>query len=286
MRLLKRCALAAALLYATLLAFAFFAQRSLLYSPSHDDQLGRGNALFQPWHSLQGEFLGYLHGEQSHPRRVVVFFHGIGGEALNWSWYARLVPADELLVLAEYPGYGARAGSPAQRTIFASAVRLVDDVKAHWRAPITIVGESLGSSVACYVASRRGIDRMALVSPFSSVLDVAVGLLPFLPVRLLLTDRFPSAHYVTSVEVPLFMIHGSKDRIVPTRLARKLYSIYAGKQKTYVELPGVDHVTINHALLYAAAAQGYRDFLAGTDLETVATGLNPSVLPVRAERQQ
>jgi len=272
MRFLKRCALAAVLLYAILLAFAFFAQRSLLYGPSHDDLLGRGNALFQPWRSYQGEFLGYLRGEQTHPRRIVVFFHGIGGEALNWSWYSRIVPADELLVLAEYPGYGARAGSPAQGTIFASAIHLVDDVKARWQAPLTIVGESLGSSVACYVASRRSIDRMALVSPFSSVLDVAVGLVPFLPVKLLLTDRFPSTRYVTTVDVPLFVIHGSKDRIVPTHLARKLYSMYAGKQKTYVEVPGVNHVTINHALLYATAAQGYRDFLTGTNLETTATG--------------
>lgn len=250
--------------YVSVAAAAYFGQGYIQYNPSHRDARGLGIRPYLPWRDENGNFLGYIRPSEN-PKRVIVFFHGMGGEALNWAWYSKIIPDDNLLVLAEYPGYGAKSGQPSESTLFHSSEVLLDRIQERWPLPITVVGESLGSGVACYVASRRPVDRLALVSPFTSVVDVAKSFAPFLPVGVMLKDKFQSVNYLKSMQIPLHVLHGSNDKVVPVGLGRQLYLAYPGVQKKFTELRGFNHFSINTALVNSPLAEPFRQFMIGQD---------------------
>ncbi|MGE0173323.1 MAG: alpha/beta hydrolase [Oligoflexales bacterium] len=252
-----------AISYLSLTTAAYFGQGLLQYQPTRNDPKGLGRGPWKPWRDISGDFLGYVKQSGNTVKKVVVFFHGMGGEALNWAWYSKLVPDDVVFVLAEYPGYGAKSGSPSQESIFHAADVLLDHVLKTWGAPITVAGESLGSAVACYVAARRPVARVALVSPFTSVVDVAKGWAPFLPIGPLVRDRFATVNFMDEIKQPLFLVHGDLDKVVPIKLGRELFRLYRGSQKRFLELSGFDHFTVNRAIAFSPLASEYREFLGG-----------------------
>jgi surfactin synthase thioesterase subunit len=246
--------------YMSVASGAYYGQRYLLYQPTHEDRDGKGRGPWQPFKDEDGKFIGYVK-PIAKPRHVVIFYHGMGGEALNWHWYSKIVPDDVLIVLAEYPGYGARAGSPSQRSIYGSSLEIFDEVQKRWPLPTTIAGESLGSSVACYVASKRQAAKLALVSPFTSAVDVAQTHLPILPVRDMMKDQYPSLSLVASLNIPLHLIHGNDDEVVPIWMGRKLFNAYKGLEKTFTIVTGRDHYSINTAIVHSKKAAAFRNFI-------------------------
>lgn len=247
--------------YVGILAWIYLSQRSMQYFPSHRDADGRGNDGFKPWKDAQGKFLGYVR-EATRPVRVILFFHGNGGEAIDRDWLSEIVPPNAVLLLAEYPGYGARAGKTTQAAVLQSAEEQVAEIRRAWgEIPLTVVGESLGTGVACFVASKYAVDRLALISPFSSLADAAAFHFPYLPVRLLLKDDYPSETYLRTAKAPLRIVHGTQDNIVPLALGKRLFASYTGGEKKFSEIPGVGHNDMAIAILHSPFADDFREFL-------------------------
>lgn len=251
-------------LAAIALAAAAAFQRQLQYFPSRTDSEGKGNAIFRPWRDAAGIFWGYVR-ESSAPRRVVLFFHGNGGEALDRSWVGQWLEDPALaIVLVEYPGYGAKGGTPTEETLYRDAEMAFDRAKREWIGlPITVVGESLGSAVAAYLSAKRPVDRLALIAPLSSAVDVGQKHYPYLPVRWLLIDRFPASEHVRTAQAPLFVVHGSQDEVVPLELGKRVFEAYPSSQKTFLELPGTGHNDIANAILAAPSAKAFKAFVSG-----------------------
>lgn len=247
-------------LYLLLLFAVFFGQRRLQYFPSRVDTAGRGNSLFTPWRSEAGDFLGYARIPSGTARKTLLFFHGNGGEALDRSWIADLASTDYVILLVEYPGYGASPGNATEPTIFTRALQSFDEARRRFNLPVVVLGESLGTGVASHVASLREIDRLALISPFTSALDIGAAAYPFLPVRWLMKDHFDSVTCLKKVKAPLHIVHGSADQVVPRTFGRKLYDGYEGEEKYFTELPGVGHNDIWMALA-TRNAERFRDFI-------------------------
>lgn len=239
-------------------------QRRLIYFPSHEDAAGKGNQAFRPLSNAQGEFVGYFR-EAPAPSRIVLAFHGNGGEAIHRDWIGAFIPTEDVtVVLAEYPGYGARHGEPSEGAIEAAALEIYDLVTARWQLPVTVLGESLGTGVASFVAAERPIDRLALISPFTSLVDAAKTHYPFLPVGLLLRDLFDSERRLKGVSVPLHVIHGTSDEVVPFALGQRLLQGYPGTNKALTELPGVGHNDIARPIVQSDLAEDFRSFVVGT----------------------
>ncbi|MCB9254535.1 MAG: alpha/beta hydrolase [Bdellovibrionaceae bacterium] len=251
------------LIYGALVMVASITQRNLQYFPTHVDRKGAGNSTFRPWRDVAGQFWGYIRPSED-PKRVVIFFHGNGGEALGRNWLDELIPDTRvLLLLAEYPGFGARAGDPSEALIFQEAELLFDTVRQKWALlPITIVGESLGSGPASYIANKRDIDRLALISPFSSAVDVGQFHYPYLPVRWIMKDRYENMRYLAATPVPLHIVQGESDEVVPIQFGEKLFEAYTGP-KTFTRLPGYGHNDIVPALIKGEKTKAFRDFLVG-----------------------
>jgi uncharacterized protein len=254
-----------ALVYGGFLIVAFFLQRRLQYFPTHRDLEGKGDDLFRPWRDRAGNFLGYVR-EGRAPTRVVMLFHGNGGEALDREWIAELAPDKDLvLILPEYPGYGGKTGSYSERSLYEAAEKAYDEAAAQWKLPITVIGESLGTGVATYLGAKRPVDRLALISAFSSLVEAAALHYRYLPVRWLLQDRYESFKHLAGLSTPLYLIHGTLDEIIPVGLARKLYEQYAGKTKKLTEVPGYGHNNIPSAIVDSPFADSFRRFVSGED---------------------
>ncbi|MFO7550870.1 MAG: alpha/beta fold hydrolase, partial [Haliea sp.] len=175
-------------------------QRSLIYYPQTQgldtalaavERLG-GSA----WEDRDGNWLGWYHSEPGATRRVLVM-HGNAGQALDRQYWASLFSGLEQsgpwdVYLLEYPGYGPRAGRPTEQTLRDAALQAMDQLQAQRREPVLLLGESLGSGVTAHVVAARPktVAGLILVTPFSSLVAAARHHLPFLPVSLLMRDRF------------------------------------------------------------------------------------------------
>jgi pimeloyl-ACP methyl ester carboxylesterase len=245
-RLLARFAFLSLLVYLGLAAFVFFNQRKYIYSPqlfSEQEALGHAQLQrFEPWRNPAGEIIGWKRlavGSTNHEQ--VLVFHGNGGSAL-----IRLPLGDEIQAVApfdiyvlEYPGYGSRPGTPSESGIFKAAAEGVELLKSH---PVYIVGESLGTGVASYIAGKypelvRGV---FLLAPYDELVSVAGVRMPYFPVRLMLLDRFRSTFHLRKYHGPVAVLLGGNDHIVPNRFGHRLYDKYQGPKKLW-EVPDADH---------------------------------------------
>ena len=120
------------------------------------------------------------------------------------------------------------------------------------------MGRSLGSGVAVYVASRRPVDRLVLVTAFDSLVNVARAHLRFLPVGLLMRDRYESASRAHEVKAPVLMVVAAEDEIVPRARSEALAAAFAPGQVQVRVLQGMTHNSVD---LVPAYFQSVREFL-------------------------
>ena len=142
-----------------------------------------------------------------------------------------------------YPGYGGSSGSPSQKAIFVASLALFDRVHAEHQN-VVVVGRSLGSGVAVWIARERPIARIILVTPFDSLADVASEQYRFLPVRWLLRDKFESWRYAPTVEAQTRIIVAENDELVPRFSTDRLRSRFQEGLVSYIVVPKVGHNTI------------------------------------------
>jgi uncharacterized protein len=225
-------------------------QRRLIYFPPNLtseqlDRLAQSSGL-ERWDDASGERLGLKRLASSQPAQGrVLILYGNGSCAAGCGHYAEAIqsiaPLDVFIL--EYPGYTDRPGIPSQDSLFRAAdeaLRVMDT-----NGPIYLVGESLGTGVASYLAGTSP-DRIAgvvLLAPYNCLTDVAQAHMRLLPVRWLLVDRFPSQDYLRHYRGPVGMLVAGRDPVVPERFGRRLYAQYNGPKKLW-EFPEGDHATV------------------------------------------
>ena len=157
---------------------------------------------------------------------VLVHFHGNGESVVDAEELAGLLAPDGVGVAAiEYPGYPRAAGSPSERSILAAAeagLRQLTGPMGIARDRLVLSGQSLGTGVAVELAARGWGRRLLLLSPFTSLPAVGARAFPFLPVRLLMLDRFDSEARAPGLKVPVLIIHGTEDEVVHFDLGKTL----------------------------------------------------------------
>jgi uncharacterized protein len=225
-------------------------QRRLLYfppnfRPEQVDQLAQ-SAKLERWNNLAGQAFGMkrLSPRQPAEGRVMIVY-GNGSCATGCAHYADVlqdVAALDVFIL-EYPGYADRPGSPSQKNLFRSADEAFSFLATN--GPVYLVGESLGSGVAAYLAGTHPeqVAGVALLGAYNRLVDVAQHHYPLLPVRLLLVDRFASEDYLHSYHGPVAVLVAGQDQVVPEKFGRRLYDGYAGRKRLW-EFPQGDHGTV------------------------------------------
>ena len=146
------------------------------------------------------------------------------------------------VLLMDYRGYGGNPGSPSEEGLAADALAATDALKELGFPPERTIyfGESLGSGVVAALQATRPPAGVVLRSPFTELADVGVHHYPLLPVRLLLRDRFPVRELLSSSKVPVTVIYGDRDSVVPSALSEQVADS-AGNLFERVVIEGADH---------------------------------------------
>ncbi len=203
--------LLAIFIYCLILLFFYIFQRKLLYHPTKakDVKIKRESFLID---GVEVETIFLDRGS----KRVVIYFGG-NGEAVEESAkdFESILKAWDIYFL-EYRGYGKSDGSPTEEKIFKDALFIYDTLKPKYNK-IALIGRSLGSGVASFLASKREIDRLVLVTPFDSIEAVAKEKYPFLPVSLMLKDKFDSLSRAKDIKSKTLIILAQNDRVIPKK---------------------------------------------------------------------
>lgn len=231
-------------------ALAMFQDR-LLYYPEKADVaalVAVAGERFAPWPAA-GDFRGLIAEPRGAARGTLVVFHGNAGHAGHRGFYGELVDGLGLrLILAEYPGYGPRAGELGEASLTADAAATVERARREFGAsgPLILFGESLGAGVAAAASARvghAGIAGIVLATPWDRLENVAAHHYPWLPrplLSLFLRDRYDSVAHLAGWTGPSAVIVAERDRIVPADSGRALFAALAGEKRLHT-VAGADH---------------------------------------------
>jgi pimeloyl-ACP methyl ester carboxylesterase len=235
----------ALIFYVGLCAALYIFQRHLIFVPP-SVRLGEPPA-GSIYRSLDVEVpgLGHLTAWRVPPVRpdlpTLVFFHGNASDRSDLYRAGEAIHARGWgLVLASYRGYSGNPGDPSE-------AGLIEDARATLAAlgplpgPILVWGHSLGTYVAAKMASEGRAAGLILESPYTSITTMAWARYPYVPVPWLISDPFDTTALIPSIQVPVLIIHGQDDPLIPIAMGRDLAN-RLGDRATFVTLDGVGHL--------------------------------------------
>jgi hypothetical protein len=240
--------------YGVLCAWLFFTQRAQIYFPTPVSAAPGAQTL---WLESQGERIRVWLVARPGPRALLYFGGNAEDVAGNVELFARAFP-DRSLYLVNYRGYGGSSGRPSEEGLVADALAAFDLAQQEHPA-VAVMGRSLGSGVAVQLASTRPVERLVLVTAYDSLVNVARGHFRWLPVWLLMRDRYDSASRAHRVKAPLLVVTAGEDEIIPRERSDVLAAALAPGQTRVIVVPGVGHNTLDLSPLYLEAV---REFLA------------------------
>lgn len=176
-------------------------------------------------------------------RMAVLVAPGNGGNRAGRAGFAELLKRRGFAVLLmDYRGYGGNPGSPSEDGLAYDALAAVDALEELGYPPDRTLyfGESLGTGVVAALQAERAPAGVVLRSPFPELADVGAAHYPWLPVRMLLRDRFPVLDHLRKSEVPVTVVYGDRDSVVPTELSERVAD-EAPALAERVVLKGADH---------------------------------------------
>ncbi len=248
--------------YLALAALMYVAQRALMYFPetfrTSPAEAGLAEAEEVMLDTPDGSRVIVWHVLARDGRPVWLYFHGNGG-ALRYrvDRFRELTAQGDGLVALSYRGYAGSTGRPTEAGLIEDARAAYDfAVKRYGAERIVLWGELLGSGVALALAAERPVARIVLEAPFLSAVDVAAGVYPFLPVRVLMKDQFRSDLRVAKVTAPVLVMHGDRDAVVPISSGQLLYKLITSP-KRFVRIAGGGHENLGR---FGAVAEA-RKFL-------------------------
>ncbi|MEE8370987.1 MAG: alpha/beta hydrolase [Sphingomonadales bacterium] len=233
--------------YLIIVVVMYLAQRQLMYFPDTQryDPAAAGLKDFSEIELTTGDGVELVawYKAAAGGRPTIVIFQGNAGNIANRVFKARAFSDRGFGVLMpNYRGYGGSGGKPTEEG-------LVEDGRTAMRylegegieaAEIILHGESLGSGVAVALATQFPVAALVLEAPYTSLPDVAASAYPWLPVRYLLKDRFDSLSRIGDLNMPLFVVNGTDDEVIPARLGRELFEA-ANQPKSMVSIQGAHH---------------------------------------------
>ena len=219
-------------IYFFILISTYLFQRNLLYHPGENNYFG--DQLTVPIEKVKIktqdniELMAWYHSKNLKDYKTILFLHGNAGSLENI--IHKINHFEDMNVnflLVSWRGFSGNEGKPTEKGLYQDAKSAVAWLKSKGISEndIIIYGESLGTGVATEIAQNKNFGGIILESPFTSMIAAGKDKYPFLPVRLLLKDKYESDKKINNIKSPILIMHGKVDNIVPFHMGRKMYEL-------------------------------------------------------------
>ena len=216
--------------YTLILIFVYINQRNLLYHPTENNYLNDKIKFNhdEVWIHTEKKIKlkSWLIKKDLEKYKTLIFFHGNAGNLLN-----RVHKLNELnkldinILIVSLRGFNGNSGKPTEKNLYYDAnlsIKWLNDLGVS-NDKIILYGESLGTGVAIELGQKNTFNSIILESPFTSIADAAKIYYPYLPINLLLKDRYDSIDKINNITIPVLIMHGMKDNIVPYEMGVELF---------------------------------------------------------------
>lgn len=248
MRIAKIVLAVVVIIYLAAVAAMYVMQRDLVFYPAFERVLPSDvgmNAIEEVTLTTPaGEQLYSWHAKADAGNPTILFFHG-SSDSISRRLGEYIQPLMERgygVFMLGYPGYGGSDGNPSEDAFIEAALLSYNYLRDSGidANNIVLYGESMGTAVAVQVAAKEDAKAMVLEAPMSSISEIGQILFPYLPMRMIITDSFMSTEYIADVNMPLLIIHGTADDVVPISNAQKLFDL-ANEPKIFHTIEGATH---------------------------------------------
>ena len=223
--------------YASVLILLFIFQRSLMYHPDENNYFGDKLEVdvekVKIVTSDNIDLLGWFHKKDIKKFKTIVYFHGNAGKLENRIHklnHFKDINVNFLII--SWRGFSGNSGKPTEKGLYEDGKSTIDWLKNIGLSDkdIVLYGESLGTGIATHIAQNRKFAGLVLETPFTSMVDAAKNVYPYIPVGILLKDRYENEKKIKHINIPVLVMHGEKDQIIPFEMGKKIYEI-ANKPK-------------------------------------------------------
>ena len=228
------------LIYLVILGFLYFYQRNLMYHPNENNY--SGDKLSVDIKEVKVEtgdnidLLGWYHEKDIKKYKTILFFHGNAGSLENRIHKLNHFRDMNLnFLIIAWRGFSGNKGKPSEKGLYEDGRSAINWLlsKGIKKENIIIYGESLGTGVATHLAQNKKFAGVILETPFTSMIDAAKKFYPYIPVGLLLKDKFDNKSKIKNISVPVLIMHGEADQIVPFYMGEEIYKIANEPKFTY-----------------------------------------------------
>ena len=227
-------------IYFLVLVFLYFYQRNLLYHPNEnnysEDKISVDIEKVKIQTSDNIELLGWYHEKNLKYYKTLVYFHGNAGSLENRIHKLNHFQNMNInFLIIAWRGFNGNKGKPSERGLYLDGKSTIDWLikKGVNEENIILYGESLGTGIATHLAQNKNYAGVILETPFTSMIDAAKNFYPYIPINLLLKDKFENFKKVKNINIPILVMHGEIDQIVPFSMGKKIYEIANNPKYSY-----------------------------------------------------
>jgi fermentation-respiration switch protein FrsA (DUF1100 family) len=227
-------------IYFLVLVFLYFYQRNLLYHPNENNYSGDKILVDIEKVKIQTadniELLGWYHKKNLKDYKTLVYFHGNAGSLENRIHKLNHFQDMNInFLIIAWRGFNGNKGKPSERGLYVDGKSAIDWLikKGVDEKNLILYGESLGTGVATHLAQNKNYAGVILETPFTSMVDAAKNFYPYIPINLLLKDKFENFKKVKNINTPILVMHGEVDQIVPFSMGKKIYEIANNPKYSY-----------------------------------------------------
>jgi len=227
-------------IYFLVLVFLYFYQRSLLYHPNENNYSGDKISVDIEKVKIQTsdniELLGWYHEKNLKDYKTLVYFHGNAGSLENRIHKLNHFQDMNInFLIVAWRGFNGNKGKPSEKGLYVDGKSTIDWLikKGVDEKNLILYGESLGTGVASHLAQNKNYAGVILETPFTSMIDAAKNFYPYIPVNLLLKDKFENYKKVKNINSPILIMHGEVDQIVPFSMGKKIYELANNPKYSY-----------------------------------------------------
>ncbi len=232
------------LIYLLLSLGLFIFQRDLLYHPSVKiDHPYQEQTFYNDKESIK---VIVLNPDQ---QNSIILFGGNAQIIANRApSYIENFP-NHTVYLVNYRGYGGSTGMPEEQGLYSDALHIYDKIKARHNT-VSVIGRSLGTGVASYVASKRDITKLVLITPYDSIENIAKFRYPIFPISFILEDKFDSVARVNTIKANTLVILAENDQIIPLKNSQKLINLFPASQIIVETINNTNHITLSDTIKF------------------------------------